>query len=146
LIKVVVAAVIERVDHRLLIGQRRSTDTSPLKWEFPGGKVEVGEAPEAALARELREELGATLRKSVEIARVKHTYATYTNELEIRFFAVELVDEEVVGKTFERIAWVLPRELSNYDFLAANGNLIADLATGRIKSREILEAIANKDS
>jgi 8-oxo-dGTP diphosphatase len=144
LIKVVVAAVIERSDRRLLIGQRRSTDTSPLKWEFPGGKVEVGEAPEAALARELREELGATLRKSVEIARVKHTYATYTNELEIRFFAVELDNEEVVGKTFERIAWVLPRELSNYDFLAANGNLIADLATGRIKAREILEGHANQ--
>jgi 8-oxo-dGTP diphosphatase len=144
LIKVVVAAVIERSDRRLLIGQRRSTDTSPLKWEFPGGKVEVGEAPEAALARELREELGATLRKSVEIARVKHTYATYTNELEIRFFAVELDNEEVVGKTFERIAWVLPRELSNYDFLAANGNLIADLATGRIKARELLEGNANQ--
>jgi 8-oxo-dGTP diphosphatase len=140
LIKVVVAAVIERSDRRLLIGQRRSTDTSPLKWEFPGGKVETGEAPEAALARELREELGATLRRSVEIARVKHTYVTYTNELEIRFFAVELDSEEVVGKTFERIAWVLPRELSNYDFLAANGNLIADLATGRIKAREILDA------
>jgi 8-oxo-dGTP diphosphatase len=145
LIKVVVAAVIERADRRLLIGQRRSTDTSPLKWEFPGGKVEWGETPETALARELREELGATLRKSVEIARVKHTYATYTNELEIRFFAVELDNEEVVGKTFERIAWVLPRELSNYDFLAANGNLIADLATGRIKAREILEAEANQE-
>jgi 8-oxo-dGTP diphosphatase len=144
LIKIVVAAVIERADRRLLIGQRRSTDTSPLKWEFPGGKVEVGEAPEAALARELREELGATLRKSVEIARVKHTYATYTNELEIRFFAVALENEQVVGKTFERIAWVLPRELSDYDFLAANGNLIADLATGRIKAREILEAHANQ--
>ena len=143
MIKVVVAAVVERSDRRLLIGQRRSTDTSPLKWEFPGGKVEVGEAPEAALARELREELGATLRRSVEIARVKHTYATYTNELEIRFFAVELDNEEVVGKTFERIAWVLPRELSNYDFLAANGNLIADLATGRLKAREILDAKTN---
>ncbi len=140
MIKVVVAAVIERADRRLLIGQRRSNDTSPLKWEFPGGKVEAGEAPEAALARELREELGATLRKSVEFARVKHTYANYTNELEIRFFAVELASDEVVGKTFERIAWVLPRELSGYDFLAANGNLVADLATGRIKAREILES------
>jgi hypothetical protein len=49
-----------------------------------------------------------------------------------------------VGNIFERIAWVLPRELSNYDFLAANGNLIADLATGRIKAREILEAKANQ--
>ncbi len=136
--KVVVAAVIERADRRLLIGQRRSADTSPLKWEFPGGKVEEGESPEAALARELREELGATLRKSVEIARVRHAYATTTNELEIRFFAAELVSDAVVGKTFERIAWVLPRELSSYDFLAANRELVANLATGRIKVADVL--------
>jgi 8-oxo-dGTP diphosphatase len=140
LIKLVVAAVIERADRRLLIGQRRSDDSSPLKWEFPGGKVEEGEAPEAALARELREELGATLLKCVELARVKHTYAGYTNELEIRFYAAELASSEVVGKTFERIAWALPRELSGYDFLAANRSLIADLATGRIKPGEILES------
>src|SRR6266571_7267209 len=63
--RVVVAAVIERSDRRLLIGQRRRTDSSPLKWEFPGGKVEQNETPEAALARELKEELGATLQKSV---------------------------------------------------------------------------------
>jgi len=50
----VVAAVIERSDRRLLIGQRRKGDSSPLKWEFPGGKVREGEAPEAALARELQ--------------------------------------------------------------------------------------------
>lgn len=139
MIKLVVAAVIERADRRLLIGQRRSDDSSPLKWEFPGGKVEEGEAPEAALARELREELGATLRKCVELARVKHAYAGYTNELEIRFFAAELASDEVVGTSFERIAWVLPRELSGYDFLAANRSLIADLATGRIKPGELLE-------
>jgi 8-oxo-dGTP diphosphatase len=139
LIKVVVAAVIERAaDRRLLIGQRRSTDTSPLKWEFPGGKVEDGEAPEVALARELREELGATLRRSVEIARVRHAYAASTKELEIRFFAAEIASDVVVGKTFERIAWVLPRELSEYDFLDANRELVADLATGRIKVAELL--------
>jgi 8-oxo-dGTP diphosphatase len=139
LIKVVVAAVIERADRRLLIGQRRTGDSSPLKWEFPGGKVERGEAPEMALARELREELGATLRKCVEIARVKHEYSGYTDELEIRFFAAELADDEVVGKTFERIAWVLPRELSGYDFLTANRGLVANLATGRIKVADALE-------
>ena len=140
LIKVVVAAVIERADRRLLIGQRRSNDTSPLKWEFPGGKVEEGETPEAALARELREELGATLRKCVELARVKHAYAGYADELEIRFFAAEIADgEKVFAKMFERIAWVLPRELSGYNFLAANRELVANLATGRIKAREILE-------
>jgi len=140
LTKVVVAAVIERADRRLLIGQRRSFDSSPLKWEFPGGKVEEGEAPEAALARELREELGATLRKCVELARVKHSYAGYADKLEIRFFAAEIADGEVTGKMFEQIAWVLPKELSGYDFLAANRELVANLATGRIKAREILES------
>jgi len=136
--RVVVAAVIERTDRRLLIGQRRRTDTSPLKWEFPGGKVEHGETPEAALARELKEELGATLRKSVPIGRVVHQYASTPEELEILFFAAEISDAEIAPRSFEKIEWVLPKELAKYDFLAANAQLVASLATGRIKPGEIL--------
>ena len=134
----VVAAVIEREDRRLLIGQRRATDSSPLKWEFPGGKVRPEEEPEAALVRELREELGVTLRKSREIARVQHTYATSSEPLEIRFFAVAIAEREITPRVFEQIAWALPKELGSYDFLAANRALIANLATGRIKPGEIL--------
>jgi 8-oxo-dGTP diphosphatase len=137
--RVVVVAVIERGDRRVLIGQRRRKDTSPLKWEFPGGKMEDGETPEAALARELREELGVTLRKSVEIARVVHRYAETTEELEIRFFASEITERDVTPKAFEQVHWVLPRELGDYDFLAANAQLVANLATGRIKPAELLE-------
>jgi 8-oxo-dGTP diphosphatase len=136
----VVAAVIERSDRRLLIGQRRKNDTSPLKWEFPGGKVRDGESPEVALARELREELGVTLVKSVELGRVRHQYAETPEELEIRFFAVAIEESEPVPYTFEKITWALPKELGDYDFLAANRELIAQLATGRIKPAEILEA------
>jgi 8-oxo-dGTP diphosphatase len=136
--RVVVAAVIEREDRRLLIGQRRSRDTSPLKWEFPGGKMEDGETPEAALARELREELGATLLRSTEIARVTHKYADHAEQLEIRFYAVEIGDAPLSPKAFEQVAWALPKELSEYDFLAANARLVANLATGRIRPREIL--------
>ena len=141
--KVVVAAVIERSDRRFLIGQRRRNDTSPLKWEFPGGKVEQGELPEAALARELREELGVTLEKCVEMCRTRHHYATSPDELEIRFYAASIKQNEITPKTFEQIAWVLPKELGNYDFLAANSQLIAQLATGRLKPAEILESAAN---
>jgi 8-oxo-dGTP diphosphatase len=137
--RTVVAAVIERGDRRLLIGQRRKTDTSPLKWEFPGGKVRNGEGLQAALARELREELGATLTKSREIASVRHEYANAPEELEIHFFAARVAETEVQPYTFEQLKWVLPKELGEYDFLAANGMLIAQLATGKIKPAEILE-------
>jgi 8-oxo-dGTP diphosphatase len=134
----VVAAVIERGDRRLLIGQRRRNDTSPLKWEFPGGKVQDGEVPETALARELREELGVTLRKCAEIARVTHKYADTVEEIEIQFFAAEIAEDVVVPKAFEQVHWVLPKELAEYEFLAANARLVGDLATGRIKPGEIL--------
>ena len=137
--RTVVVAIIERADRRILIGQRRKTDTSPLKWEFPGGKLEQGESPEAALARELQEELGITLTKCIEIGRVQHKYADRDEFLEIRFFAVALKNYEVQAVTFEQIAWVLPRELGKYDFLAANKQVIARLATGQIKPAEVLE-------
>jgi 8-oxo-dGTP diphosphatase len=139
--RTVVAAVIERGDRRLLIGQRRRDDSSPLKWEFPGGKVRDGEGAEAALARELREELGVTLTKCVEIGRVRHRYAASAEELEIRFFAAAMEEGEPAPLCFEQIAWVLPKELGDYDFLAANRELIANLATGRIKPTEYLERV-----
>jgi len=138
-VRQVVAAVIERQDRRLLIGQRRREDTSPLKWEFPGGKVRSGEALEEALARELLEELGAMLVKCQKIGEVRYQYANFPEELEIHFFAAAIADTEVVPHMFEKVEWVLPKELGGYDFLAANRRLIAELATGKIKPAEVLE-------
>jgi 8-oxo-dGTP diphosphatase len=137
--RTVVAAVIERSDRRLLIGQRRRNDTSPLKWEFPGGKVEPGETPEQALSRELEEELGAAIQKCLPMGRVVHKYAETPEELEILFFAAAIAECELIPRRFEKIAWVLPKELGDYDFLAANAGLVANLATGKIKPSEILE-------
>jgi len=138
-VRTVVAAVIERKDRRILIGQRRKTDSSPLKWEFPGGKLEKGETPEVALRRELREELRATLTKCVELGRVQHKYADRDELFEILFFAVSLENYDVQPIAFEQIAWIIPKELGEYDFLAANKQIIARLATGNIKPAEILD-------
>src|ERR1700738_1123757 len=135
---IVVAAVIERGDRRILIGQRGRADTSPLKWEFPGGKIEADEEPEAALARELREELGATLVRCAEMGRVQHVYANRANPGEVWFYAAEISEEIIQPTSFEQIAWVLPRELGDYDFLDANRVLIAQLATGKVKAAELL--------
>ena len=137
---IVVAAVIERADRRILIGQRRHNDTSALKWEFPGGKVHDGETLDQALARELREELGVTLTKSRKIAEVQHQYANFPQQLEIHFFAAQFLEPDITPIVYEHVVWALPKELASYDFLPANRELIAHLATGKIKPGEILEA------
>lgn len=138
---VVVTAIIQRADLRILIGQRRRTDTSPLKWEFPGGKVREGEPAETALARELYEELSVTLDKCAELGRTRHKYASRPEELEIRFYAASIADAEPQPNVFEQIVWALPKELGNYDFLTANAQIVARLATGNIKPSEILQQV-----
>ena len=67
-----------------------------------------------------------------------------TEELEIRFFAASIKESEVSPLEFEQIVWALPKELAGYDFLAADAQLIAQLAAGHLKPAEILERAANQ--
>jgi 8-oxo-dGTP diphosphatase len=76
--------------------------------------------------------------RCVEMGRVQHVYANSGNPVEIRFYAAEIADGNIEPKCFEHIAWVLPKELGNYDFLDANRELIAQLATGKVKAAELL--------
>ena len=100
----VVAAVIER-DGRILIGQRKAGGRHGLKWEFPGGKVEPGEEPREALARELREELGIEAQIGEEIERYDFSYAGaggYASDL----FPRDGVCGRTLNLDFAQIAWV----------------------------------------
>lgn len=111
----VVAAIMER-EGRMLIGQRRRDGPHPLKWEFPGGKVEAGESAECALVRELQEELGVQAVVGEEITRFPYQYPLRPL-LELVFYRIASFDGEPRNLAFERIAWVETARLAEYDFL-----------------------------
>ncbi len=112
---VVVAAVVER-EGRILIGQRKRGGKHPLKWEFPGGKVEPGEEPRAALARELREELAIAADIGEELDRydVRYSGGPLTHLI---FYRVTKFEGDPKNLDFEQIVWESPERLSNFDFL-----------------------------
>ncbi len=126
--RTVVAALIER-GGRVLICQRRSDDTHPLKWEFPGGKVEPGESPRAALARELEEELAIRARIGGLVERLTHSYPGRP-PFSLLVYRVTRFSGEPVNGAFERILWEEPARLPQYDFLEADAGFVRRLALG----------------
>jgi len=117
--------------NKLLICQRTRHQPMPLKWEFPGGKIEQGEQPRDALVRELEEELGVTPVVGPEVARIKHTYKT-GGAVNLRFYLVETFQGEIDNRIFQDVRWVDRSELPAYDFLEADLELVRDLAQGKI--------------
>jgi 8-oxo-dGTP diphosphatase len=128
--KRVVAAVIEK-DGKMLVCQRTRHQTMPLKWEFPGGKIEEGEQPRDALRRELDEELGIQAKIGDEIARVQHSYPN-GNMVELRFFIVREYEGEIENRIFRDLQWSMPEALPSYDFLDADESVVKDLAAGKL--------------
>lgn len=128
---IVVAGVLQQ-DGKLLIGQRMAKDRHGLKWEFPGGKVEVGETPKQALRRELQEELGIEAVIGPEIARYEHS-AQGRPPLILLFHKVDTYTGEPQPKTFEQILWETPSVLPDYDFLDGDLDFVRRIARGRIR-------------
>jgi 8-oxo-dGTP diphosphatase len=128
--KRVVAALIVQ-DGKLLVCQRTRHQTMPLKWEFPGGKIEEGEQPRDALRRELEEELGITATIGDEVARFQHEYPN-GGMVELRFYVVREFKGELENRIFKEIRWAKPKELPRFDFLEADLTLVKDLAEGKL--------------
>ena len=126
----VVAALIRR-DGKVLICQRTRHQPMPLKWEFPGGKVEPGEEPVGALVRELDEELGIQATIGGRVACIRHQYRSGA-AIELHFFLVEEYDGELENRIFRDVQWVSPADLPTFDFLEADLKFVRDLADGKL--------------
>ncbi|OLB22752.1 MAG: NUDIX hydrolase [Acidobacteriales bacterium 13_2_20CM_55_8] len=128
--KRVVAALILK-NGKVLVCQRTRHQSMPLKWEFPGGKIEDGEQPRDALRRELEEELGIDAQIGEEVARIRHDYKN-GGAVELRFYVVNEYAGEMENRIFRDVRWAKRSELPSYDFLEADLELVKDLATGKI--------------
>lgn len=114
----VVAGVVRRKG-RLLLCQRPEGKRLGLLWEFPGGKVEAGETPEAALERELKEELNVTTRTG-RVLDVLRADDRNGGDLLLLFYESEIVSDEPETVECRALAWVLPEEAAAYDLAPAD--------------------------
>jgi 8-oxo-dGTP diphosphatase len=129
-LRFVAAALIVR-GGEVLIGQRRPDQPMALQWEFPGGKIEAGESPEQALARELDEELGITATIGLRVTHIRHNYR-HGGAVDLQFFAVNEFTGEINNRIYNEVRWTKLEDLPGYDFLPADRGLIRDLAAGKL--------------
>jgi 8-oxo-dGTP diphosphatase len=129
--KLVVAALI-RDGSRVLMSRRRADQPMPLLWEFPGGKIEPGESPQAALIREVREELGCALAVGPIHEVVFHAYPEF--DLYMLVYSGTIAAGTPRPVEVAEIAWVDVRDLPALDLLPADYPLaeaLADVDRGR---------------
>jgi 8-oxo-dGTP diphosphatase len=120
----VAAAVIER-DGKYLITQRRESAVLPLLWEFPGGKVELGETDEAALGRELMERLGAEIAVGRKLGETHHAYEGYW--VVMAMYQATLKSERIESRQVRDFRWVPSSDMDQYEFPPADQTTIEKL-------------------
>jgi len=123
-ILLVSAVALIDADGRVLLAQRPEGKSLAGLWEFPGGKVEPGESPEAALIRELREELGIETKASclAPLTFASHSYEEF--HLLMPLFACRRWEGIVSGREGQSLAWVRPERLRDYPMPPADLPLI----------------------
>jgi 8-oxo-dGTP diphosphatase len=124
----VVAGIIEQKGN-ILICRRKAQQTHPLKWEFPGGKVERDESLPAALERELTEELGIHSITCEEITRYEYTYPG-KHPIRLIFFRVTEYEDEPRNLIFEEMRWEPRQSLVQFDFVEGDVKFLRGLASG----------------
>jgi 8-oxo-dGTP diphosphatase len=124
--RLLVVAALVRAEGRVLLSQRRADQSLPLCWEFPGGKVEPGEPPEAALRREVQEELGCEIAVGRIFEVVFHAYETF--DLYMLVYEAQLSAGTPTAQQVAAVAWFLPREIPTLQLPPADYPLARRLA------------------
>ncbi len=149
----VAVGVIKNSEGQVLLSKRRDDAHQGGLWEFPGGKVELGETTEQALQRELKEELGIQVTRSKPLIKINHHYRELSVCLDVRL--VENHAGSAASLEGQPISWVMPNDLAQYDFPAANLPIITALKLPRCyailegENHEVLasnlQTVLNKD-
>jgi len=122
----VAVGVIENGRGEILIAKRPDSVHQGGLWEFPGGKVEVGETIQSALSRELKEELAIQVERSQPLIQIRHDYSDKSVLLDVR--RVTRFSGVALGNEGQPIAWVKPEHLSQYQFPSANKPIITAIS------------------
>ncbi len=123
----VAIAVIINKKNQILITKRGVEQHQGNKWEFPGGKIEAVETPQQALSRELKEELGIELESATFLTNITHQYSSKNITLEV--YEVRKWQGEPKGLEGQPMRWVEKTALEDYQFPAANADLLSILLT-----------------
>ena len=122
----VTCAIIER-DNLILAAQRSANMSLPLKWEFPGGKIDYGESPEECLRREIVEEMGIQVSVGKSLSATSHNYPTFS--VTLHPFVCSIESGEIVLHEHAAIVWLPPEELHNLDWAEADLPVIQSYLT-----------------
>ena len=128
-INVVAGIVINQ--NKILIGKRKDKDIGGGKWEFPGGKIEIGETNSEALERELYEELGISVKIGKELMNYEHMFKTTIYN--ISFMEIIDYDGEIRNNAHSEIKWVKFSNLLEYDFISGDDRFIQSFLKSKSK-------------
>jgi len=139
----VAVAVLQRSDRRVLLAQRLPGTPYPGYWEFPGGKLERGESPHEALARELDEELGIEIVNATPWLVQRYDYP-HAN-VELNFFRVFAWRGEPRSRIGQAIAWQIPGAFDVAPLLPANETILRSLDLPSIYGISMAEDLGEED-
>ena len=128
-INVVAGIIINQ--NKILIGKRKDKDIGGGKWEFPGGKIEIGETNSEALERELYEELGISVKIGKELMNYEHMFKTTIYN--ISFMEIIDYDGEIRNNAHSEIKWVKFSNLLEYDFISGDDRFIQSFLKSKSK-------------